>query len=136
MKISRWGYDDIITLDNLDNRGRIGKKAIDIFTNGQCHSFALAIHKLTGWDIYGLVDYSQDDCKSAPGHIVNRFRDTRDYIDIEGLGALKRRKEWYPKTKVIKLSEYSLHNLICYLPIEAEKAMPFAKNLLLKIGVI
>ena len=39
-----------------------------VFTHGQCHSLALALHYATGWDIVGANDYDIDS--STPNHVA------------------------------------------------------------------
>ena len=34
--------------------GVLGRRAIEVFTRGQCHSFALALQRLTGWGLIGM----------------------------------------------------------------------------------
>lgn len=115
---------------NIDNSGRIGRNAKIAFMFGHCHSIALALHTLKGFDIYSFVSKSLDDFKYSPSHIAVRLPN-KDYLDIEGTKALARYRETYPDTKTYKIPpEYILDGLECFLPVQVEKAMPFAKTLL------
>lgn len=54
---------------------------VDRFTTGDCHIFALAVHKLTGWPI-ATFDYEHDPTGSI--HAFNIMPDGR-LIDVEGI---------------------------------------------------
>jgi len=120
---------------NLDNRGRIGRNAKIAFSFGHCHSLACALHKLTKWPLYSFVSKELEDTKYSPGHIAVRMPN-KDYLDIEGPKALIRWKETHPDTKSYKI-EYDkvVKGLDCYMPIQIEKAMPFAKTLLKQYNI-
>lgn len=60
---------------------------VDTFTTGQCHTFALAMHDLTGWPMLMLAedaDWSPDTW-GYWAHVVVRTPDG-GYIDIKGRG--------------------------------------------------
>ena len=48
-----------------------------VFVSGQCHAFAIAIHKLTGWQIVADEDF----LGRAKGHILVRMPDGKGVID-------------------------------------------------------
>ena len=132
MRVEYWENSFKAGWINLDNRGRIGRNAEIVFTQGHCHSFAAALHTLTGWPIVGFVCHSIDNRKDSPGHVACKIS-KREYCDILGPGALVRQKEKYPDTRVYKLGYSDISSgLDCYLPLAVEKAIPFAKTMLQK----
>jgi hypothetical protein len=120
---------------NLDNRGRIGHNAKIVFMMGHCHSLAYVINSLTGWQICSFVCKEYDDRINSPSHIVIKTP-KKDYLDIEGLGALPRWKETRPNTRVYKIDKSIIEKgLDCFLPLQIEKTIPFAKMLLKQQGL-
>lgn len=134
MTIEYWKYSKIHSI-NIDNAGRIGKNAKIAFMFGHCHSIALALHILKGFDIYSFVSKSLEDFIYSPSHIAVRLPN-KDYLDIEGTKALIRYRETYPDTKVFKIPPDRISaGLDCFLPVQTEKAMPFAKMLLKQYNI-
>jgi hypothetical protein len=74
-----------------DDRGVIDGGARTVFTRGQCHALAYALHAQTGWPIhlltYDRVDPPVDDDDDLPleswDHAVVRHPDGR-FVDING----------------------------------------------------
>lgn len=62
----------------LPDDGRITPEVEHVFSNGQCHALALAIHEATGWQMVAL-DFWQD----IPNHVLVRMPDGR-LLDIAG----------------------------------------------------
>lgn len=111
--------------------GVIDRNAKLCFTRGHCHSFALAVHKLTGWPLYGLQSAYLRAAGDTPYHVVVKMPDG-DFMDIGGGAALERWEQHYidhipfPYTakQVMNFckADYKLH--------EVEAAMPFAQEVL------
>ncbi len=126
-----WNFGDIDKVE-IHKNGTINKNAIRAYQNGQCHSLALAINAITGWQIYGIADESNTE--TDPGHVVVKNPRNGGFIDIKGYGALQRwRKKWGPVT-VHPLTVAQTKNLDSYLKPQIKKALPFAKKILKKIG--
>lgn len=127
-----WNFGDIQKVE-IHKNGTINKNAVRAYQNGQCHSLALAINKLTGFPIYGIAD--GNNLPTDPGHVVVKNPKNGGFIDIKGYGALARwRKKWGPVT-VHPLTVEQTKNLDTYLRPSVSKAIPFAKKVLEKIGV-
>jgi hypothetical protein len=85
--IDTWDNEVTITAGQLDD------DAIYIFTNGHCHSFALAAHEATGLPMMGLQpvvdpDADPDDLWDPNMKYVNHIvlhLDPETYLDAEGL---------------------------------------------------
>lgn len=60
--------------------GVVDENARTTFTNGQCHSFALALHKRTGFPLVGV----QKGWWPGYGHFMVHDTDRDLYLDIEG----------------------------------------------------
>lgn len=78
-----------------DPQGNCYPEPVDVFTHGQCHALARALHDLTGWQIV-LLCYTPFEGPSTEydwDHAVVRAPDG-DLIDIEGRGA---RERWLPR---------------------------------------
>lgn len=119
------GYYDLTIGD--DGLGVIDYNATKVFTNGHCHSLALAIHKLTRWPIKGIGLEEEDDYPDSPGHCINYIPEQRKYIDIKGI-----RKTPHDRYKVLnsRVTVSAVANFRNYLESDIELAMPFAKALL------
>lgn len=115
--------------------GVIDSDARNVFMRGQCHSFALAMHRETGWPIVGFKD--EEDYHDSPGHCAVFCPQLNEYVDVEGVGAKERRDESaarHGKTiKVIPIKPYKIGKLKDYLPIKAREARPFAKTVVKRI---
>jgi hypothetical protein len=120
-----WGLHD--TIEVSDN-GKIDKAAKHAFMSGQCHSLALAIHRITQWPMMALVN--GNDTVDCPSHIIVYSPEHDDYIDILGRGAVKRWKERYPEAQVAHVTPVDVSNFLHYHPANVEAATPFAETLL------
>jgi hypothetical protein len=98
-------------------------KAIKLFTNGHCHSFALAMHKLTGWALvcqYGSPYHGNERrhmyvLDPRTGYAVDAGD---EYIMDDDCRVLKH---------VPKFNER-------WLPLQADDALTFAKMRLMGLG--
>ena len=121
-------------MTNSLKAGVIDRDATRVFLSGQCHSLALALHRLTGWQIVGLYGWD-DEFPLTPGHVVVRD-EQGEYVDVEGRGALtryeKRIARGLKRDKVqvrdIEPEEYDM--LEGYFAAQPDLAMPFAKTVL------
>lgn len=117
--VNTWGGAFI-----LDANGQIGLEEIDAFTTGHCHSFALAVNKLTSWPIYaGIGDY---DTYDSPKHVFNRS--PKGFIDVEGLNLRK----FDRFNEVIPVSVREAKKFVDYLKPRPSMAMPYAETLINK----
>lgn len=66
------------TLVQLDDNWETAR---DVFSKGNCHSFALAVAKLTGWELCAKF-YREGN--PIPGHVFVKTPDGK-YFDVEGL---------------------------------------------------
>lgn len=110
--------------------GKIDNAAREVFMNGQCHSLALAIHKLKGWDIYGITDSDGDFI-----HIL--VSSPKGYLDINGLDAhSKFIKQWGASVNSIDnlkaLKPVDILNIHGYFKANPKKAESFAKAIIKK----
>lgn len=129
--VSIWNFGSVNKI-KIHKNGTINKDAVKAFSNGQCHSLALAIHELTGFPIYGVCDWSNSE--NDPGHVVVKNPKNGGFIDIGGYGAVGRwRKKWGHVT-VHPLTIEQTKSLDAYLKPSVKKAIPFAKKVLEKIN--
>lgn len=120
----------------INKEGRIDHKAEHAFTRGQCHALALALHRLTGWELYGLYDSDYDfECGETPAHVVVRMPNG-DYLDIEGNNALENWRESWPNSVPYAVTEAQVLDFenIDYCAPAIDAAMPFAVTLFAKYG--
>lgn len=130
--VQRWGYLGPEHID-INNRGVIDSKARKAFMHGQCHSLAMAIRKLTGWPMFGFVDWDDGDKPTSPGHISVWVPELEDYVDIAGRQALARWKEVYPDVEVHQIYPSTIkRGMSMYLPLDVDAAIPYAKTVLRK----
>lgn len=130
--VQRWGYLGPEHID-INNRGVIDSKARKAFMHGQCHSLAMAIRKLTGWPMFGFVDWDDGDKPTSPGHISVWVPELEDYVDIAGRQALARWKEVYPDIEVHRIYPSTIkRGMSMYLPLDVDAAIPYAKTVLRK----
>lgn len=110
----------------LNAEGRVDDTAKDAFLRGQCHSFALAMHGLTGWPIFG-VGYGAGH--KSPSHFLIYCPDTDDYLDIDGPEADVRYAYLF-RQEVSVFNAEETRNPPSYLPCFPEKALPFVRTVL------
>jgi hypothetical protein len=124
----------------INTEGRIDNAAEYAFTRGQCHSLALALHRMTGWELYGL--YSEYDWtrkqagrESTPSHVVVRSPEGK-YIDITGDDALEGWHQWWPDATPHSVTEAEVLGFsdIDYIKPDITAATPYALTLWVKYG--
>jgi hypothetical protein len=103
-----------------------------LFTNGHCHSLALALNKLTNWPLYGFF------AKGIMHHVTVLNPDGR-YVDIEGVGALDRWRSYYGDSLYVRqINRRDIRAIVHernsggngYFPANTRAAIPFARRLL------
>lgn len=112
--------------------GLIDDDAVTVFSRGQCHAFAIEMHKKTGWEIVGLFRGDWEfESNSTPGHCAVRHPDGR-VIDIEGAGADERWENKYDGSRVEpqSLERILSYERIDYRPPDLEGARPFVEAVL------
>jgi hypothetical protein len=117
------GYNVQIPV-KVSDRGRIDDNARRVFKNGQCHALAFCIHKLTGWQTYGIPGFT----RGVPTHVVVKVPD-RGFLDIEGLGAEKR----WAADDIYAIDPSSLLKIKRYMQPDIDAAMPFARRLVARM---
>ena len=131
-KVQRWGYLGPEHIE-INNKGVIDSKARKAFMHGQCHSLALAIRQLTGWPMFGFVDWEDGDKPTSPGHIAVWVPELEDYVDIAGRQALARWREVFPDAEVHRIYPSIIkRGMHMYLPLNVDAAMPYARSVLRK----
>lgn len=124
-----WDWDSYGTKRiRIRKNGVVNRNAKLAFASGQCHAFALAMHSLTNWPIYGIV--GKDDTENSPAHIVVKNPKNGGYLDIKGYGAVTKWRKTHGKVKVISLKPEQIYKFDGYLLPDIKAAMPFAKRLL------
>lgn len=109
--------------------GVINHAARECFTNGQCHSLALALNTLTDWPIYAVrPHYGRYD------HFV--VKSPKGFLDIDGLNYESRMYEGDTLHKISMEHFYDIIRELGYLPIQVDAAISFASRLLRKFKFI
>lgn len=69
----------------LNPEDGVTSDAVDVFTRGQCHALALALHEIVPEsELCGVgQDYDTWEDESTPQHVLVRLPDGR-YLDVEG----------------------------------------------------
>ena len=111
----------------IDGFGVIDDAAITVFSQGQCHSLALAIHKLTGWRIIGAGGPDPN----SPWHCLVYHPTRKGYIDIKGFREHHGQRRVVNKRLPLKTINKGMDK---YLPLQVEDAIPFAKTVLRDLG--
>jgi len=103
----------------LETRSGITRDAKTVFTRGQCHSLAVALHDLTQWPLYSI-----GGTPDSPDHIL--VKTPKGFVDIQGLNA---EKPYYPdRPRPINRDE--VFEFDYYKPCEPELATPYARMIL------
>jgi hypothetical protein len=74
----RYRYRARPTAFTSSSRGELDERALRAFTEGQCHGFALALHRRKQWPLVAI-----DDADGSCVHICARDSDDR-LVDIRG----------------------------------------------------
>lgn len=122
----------------VNKAGNITKKVKTVYSSGQCHALALALHELAGLPLVGLYgdgddfDEEMGEGYSTPMHTAVRLP-SGTVLDIKGIDAQLR---W--RATVLPLSEKEVRGFEKrdYLPPDVEAAKPFAKTLLARYGIV
>lgn len=127
------------TTIEIDADGKVlNADALMAFTHGQCHSFALAVHKLTGWTLaaiafddsyFGREDIYSGERDAEPAHILCLTPEGR-LFDIHGLDAADNLSRAEKEYRVQPTDEVRIRSLETYLIPNLEAALPFARTLL------
>lgn len=113
----------------VSDSGAVDYNAVRVFTRGHCHSFALALHKLTGWPMFGI------GCTpNSPSHCVVYCPQLDEYIDIEGAGVKERWADQFER-QFCALEAGQIPDLIGYREPDVESALPFAKTVLQSLPI-
>ena len=107
-----------------------------VFIYGNCHSFALAVHKLTGWPLLGVFRPS-DMRDGMPSHVIVEDPLGR-YVDIEGFRYPQEFEEDWHATSIKPVNPWHIRAWIRrrnktgsgYRPTRVKDSMPFARKVL------
>jgi hypothetical protein len=108
--------------------GVLDEAAIDVFTNGRCASMALALHKLTGWEVYSFVPlgcFYQDH--RIPAHAV--VDSPKGLLHAAGFITLK---EWTTRHNLDSDNYRVCLDKLSYAEENLNLVMPFARAVLQK----
>jgi hypothetical protein len=127
---SGWATDNAKI--HVDRDGKvIDDNAVHAFTRGQCHAFALACHKLTGFEIKGLWAHGRE--YGSPGHVVVEAPDKR-LLDITGHPVKYMKTIGFHVGKVDSVPVEEVPHLQYYAKPNVGVALPFARTLLEREG--
>ena len=110
---------------DADGFGIIDEAAEMVFTMGQCHSLALALHQLTGWDI--VLQGTRDPVADPMSWIHAAVRHPAGpLLDIRGLDP-----EPFPETGAERTAppEFLADGPLPTFPVNIDAALPFARTL-------
>ena len=107
--------------------GIVDSNAVTAFTQGQCHAFALALHEISGWPIFGRFAI-RDDLGGTPEHCI--VKSPKGYVDIQGLGADTRHRGHLKKVTCAQVLGFQN---IDYMEPDVEVARPFAEQIYRKL---
>ena len=130
MKIEYFGDFGTRVPVELNEDGVIDEDVIKTFVCGHCHSFALTLHKKTGWPIVGFICEETNDTPNSPGHCAVYCPQLDDYIDVSGPGAFERYRDDNGDTEVKFFAVEEIPQFDGYLPLRTEVAEPFAETVL------
>lgn len=135
MKVVKFGFFSRVEVE-INDEGIIDDAATSVFLRGHCHSFAIALHKETGWPIVGFETEADRKANLGPCHCAVYSPELDDYIDIEGKGAKTRMEFQEPAVQVIPLKVEDFGNLKSYMPPRPEVGAPYAKTVLTNLGCL
>ena len=120
------GHPNPVTATVVMTAGKLDRKAKVVFTRGHCHSLALAVHKLTGWQIYGLADDEGD-------YIHIMVKTPKGYLDVMGLEADRRWMNlWKVEFTIKSIDPSMISHLDGFMRPQTKKANTFAVSLIKK----
>ena len=105
-----------------------------VFTAGNCHSFALAVSKLTGWPLAAI--FRREDTDEIASHVFCQKPDG-NYFDVNGTqsaediesqfrGEIKPINKWH-----LRAWNRAWNRTQCgYIPTRVKDAIPYAKRAL------
>lgn len=94
-----------------------------VFTNGQCHALAMALHQATGWPLYRVKPRGYDCCPTC-AHWMVGLPDGR-LLDIMGVSSRDEvRMEWGRAVESNR-TEWAEVQECCYLTADMEAAESF-----------
>jgi hypothetical protein len=107
-----------------------------VFSYGNCHSLALAMHKLTGWPLMGVYRKS-DMYDGIPSHVVVKDPLGR-YVDVEGFRYPSEFEQDWVATSLKLVNPWHIRAWIrrrnktgCgYRPTRVKDSIPFAEKVL------
>jgi hypothetical protein len=117
VKFKVWNFG--IPMEMTLEAGEVNSLASTVFMNGQCHSLALAIHRLTGWPMLGLLDREKDIM-----HVI--VQSPQGYFDVNGV----KPELWKHPYEVVEIRPEEVLNLEGYFKPQPRRAKSFAKTLL------
>lgn len=113
---TNWGPAELKADGTIDHAAEMA------FTRGHCHAFALAMHRETGWPMFGVGP--------TPNHFLVYCPSLDTYIDIDGPGAELRWKYLFEGGQKMFNAEQVMNELDCYCKCMPEIAEPFVKRVL------
>jgi hypothetical protein len=110
-----------------------------VFSCGNCHSLALAIHKMTSWPLYGIYHPINDN---VANHVFVKTP-TGNFVDIQGEQTPEEfSRKWVGTIQPITRKQISdwvrarRNNQIGYIPPRTKAAQPYAEKVLEKVKSI
>lgn len=118
-RVRLWG-STLILPDDISNEG-----VVHCFTRGQCHSFARALHKLTGWQLAVLCHHKGSVSRTGD-HVVCITPDNK-LADITGVW--EQGTKWLSLNVLVKVKPSTVQKL-GWDQQDIRAAMPYARNFL------
>ena len=118
-RVRFWGSTLVLPDDISD------KEVVHCFTRGQCHSFARALHKLTGWQLAVLCHYP--GAVNVQGDHVVCITPDNKLADITGVYEFG--TKWLNLKTLVKVKPSTVQKL-GWDQQDIRAAMPYARNFL------
>lgn len=112
--------------------GLVDADARKVFCQGQCHSFALALHHLTGWAL-GVAVYAEGDDPQAGDHVVC-FTPDGFLADVKGVTDMGDFLFDWGFADVVEVDRETVEALEWGFTPDPEPALPFAQTVLNRIN--
>jgi hypothetical protein len=136
MRMTKWEYEWFgFPADATLSAGVLDDVAVDVFVMGNCHSFAVALHRLTGLPLVRAHNESRPD-REPWWHAGVRYGG--DFVDVRG------RKPMDPDQldedvagAVYEEVPESFFAVDCddRMPLRVDDALPFARALAIREGI-